>query len=154
MCASRREAAWEGLQSSHSVPFPRALTGNGRSTTLGWILLQADYWRDKGRSKRTIYPKGVHLPSAVELLLILKILWEQDPDRAKKLCLLPRNLGTRTGSGLSGGSKICNAQEDHCFPTSCISSDASSPSALQALVSTVPMYMSKLQIHTDHSRAA
>lgn len=152
VCAPQ-EPPREGLLSS----YPCVLTGNGRSVTLGWILLQADYGRDKERSKRTIYPeKGVHLPITVELLWILKILWEQDLHWAEKLIwLLPVDLGTRTGSCLSGGSKIHNAQEHHCFPRSCISSvsDASSPGALQALASTVPTYTGKLQIHADHSRA-
>ena len=61
---------------------------------------------------------------------------------------------SRAGSLLSGGSQICNAQGHHVLPRSYISSDsdALSPGALQALVGTVLIYVSKLQIHNDCSR--
>lgn len=64
----------------------------------------------------------------------------------EKLWHLHRNLASRTGSLLSGGSKICNAQGHHFFSRSYISSvsDALSAGALQALVSSVPTYVSNL----------
>lgn len=109
----------------------------------------------KTKNKGTIYPdEEAEPPSVVELFLLLQILWEQDPGRAEKLWLLPRNLASRTGSLLSGRSKICSAQGQHFFPRSCISSlsDALSPDALQALLSSGCTYVSKVQIHKDCSR--